>query len=158
MQFNSGVQPWRENLVPTSDQNLTAVWQWVQALRASGSTNTLEALSQATAVQGTKAVYLLTDGRPDQPPEEVLARVQRMPKIPIHTISFNCGDSKSNCFLAQLASTTGGRYILSFMLTANAKAPDRGGLLRPYLSLQYRYYYFSEDVSDPNGPKTYQVS
>ena len=113
------MQPWKEHLVPTSDQNLTAVWQWVQALRASGSTNTLDALSTATAVQGAKAVYLLTDGRPDQSPEEVLARVQEMPKIPIHTISFNCGDSKSNRFLAQLASTTGGRYVVSPDLTAD---------------------------------------
>ena len=97
--------------MPTSPQNLAALGQWVQALSAGGSTNTLDVLSSATAVRGTEAVYLLTDGRPDQRPEEVLARVQEMSRIPIHTISFNCGDSKSNHFLSQLASTTGGRYV-----------------------------------------------
>lgn len=111
IQFSSGVQPWRDYLVPTSPQNLAALGQWVQALSAGGSTNTLDVLSSATAVRGTEAVYLLTDGRPDQRPEEVLARVQEMSRIPIHTISFNCGDSKSNHFLSQLASTTGGRYV-----------------------------------------------
>ena len=63
------------------------------------------------AVPEAEAVYLLTDGRPDQPLDEVLARVQQLPKIPVHTISFNCADSKANFFLSQLAMNTGGRYV-----------------------------------------------
>ena len=143
------MQPWRDYLVPTSAQNLAAVGQWVQALVAGGSTNTLDVLTSATAVRGAEAVYLLTDGRPDQRPEEVLARVQEMPRVPIHTISFNCGDSKSNHFLSQLAGTTGGRYAWT------VAQPGSKVTVSP---LHCRYYCFSEDVSDPNGPKSYQVS
>lgn len=65
----------------------------------------------AMSVQEAEGVYLLTDGRPDQPPYQVLAKVQQLPKIPVHTISFNCADSNANAFLAQLARNTGGRYI-----------------------------------------------
>jgi hypothetical protein len=78
-------------------------------LLAEGSTNTLGALEVAMSVPEAEAVYLLTDGRPDQPLDEVLARVQQLPKIPVHTISFNCADSKANYFLSQLASITRGR-------------------------------------------------
>lgn len=103
------MHPWRVALVPTSPQNLQAVGQWVRGLLANGSTNTLGALEVAMSVHEAEAVYLLTDGRPDQPLDEVLARVQQLPRLPVHTISFNCADSKANFFLAQLASNTGGR-------------------------------------------------
>ena len=107
--FNSEVHPWRSSLVPTSPQNLDAVGQWVEGLLAEGSTNTLGALEVAMSVREVEAVYLLTDGRPDQPLEEILKRVQQLPSIPVHTISFNCADSKANFFLSQLAMNTGGR-------------------------------------------------
>lgn len=109
MHFNSEVHTWRASLVPTSPQNLQAVGQWVQGLLANGSTNTLGALETGMAVREAEAVYLLTDGRPDQPLDQILTRVQQLPSIPVHTISFNCADSKANFFLAQLASNTGGR-------------------------------------------------
>ena len=78
-------------------------------------------------------MYLLTDGRPDQPAEQVLAHVQQQQlagaTLPaVHTISFNCGDSAANHFLSQLSSCTGGRY-----------------------------YYVCDDVADPQGPRTYEV-
>ena len=97
--------------MPTSEQNLKAVSQWVEGLSAEGSTNTMAALSQAMSVRGAQAIYLLTDGRPNQPESEVLGNVQKLPNIPVHTISFNCADSKANSFLAQLSKNTGGRYI-----------------------------------------------
>lgn len=107
--FNTTVHPWRGSLVPTSPQNLQAVAQWVQNLLAEGSTNTLGALEVAMSVPDAEAVYLLTDGRPDQPLDEILARVQQLPNLSVHTISFNCADSKANHFLSKLASNTGGR-------------------------------------------------
>ncbi len=107
--FNSTVHAWRSSLVPTSTQNLEAVGQWVDGLCTDGTTNTQSALEMAMSVMDAEGVYLLTDGRPDQPPEKILARVQQLPKIPVHTISFNCADSHANAFLAQLAKNTGGR-------------------------------------------------
>lgn len=112
LQFSSRVTPWRDRLVLPSGKNLEAVWQWVQGFQAHGSTNTLDALTQALEMAGAEAVYLLTDGRPDQPCDTVLARVQQLPALPIHTISFNCADSRANYFLARLASNTGGRWGL----------------------------------------------
>ena len=109
VQFNSDVHPWRAGLVPTLAQNLEAVGQWVNGLQADGTTNTQHALEMAMSVRDVEGVYLLTDGRPDQPPEQILARVQQLPKVPVHTISFNCADSHANAFLAQLAKNTCGR-------------------------------------------------
>ena len=45
-----------------------------------------------------------------QPPKSVLAQVHLHPKVPIHTISFNCRDSSANHFLCQLAQDTCGRF------------------------------------------------
>ncbi len=101
--------PWRDNLVASSPQTLAAAAQWVDGLVTGGSTNTQEALVKAMTVSGVEAVYLMTDGRPDTPTDMLLAKVQQLPKVPVHTISFNCGDSKANHFLAKLASNTGGR-------------------------------------------------
>ena len=81
----------------------------MDGLCADGTTNTQKALEVAMSVLEAEGVYLLTDGRPDQPTEQILARVQQLPKIPVHTISFNCADSNANAFLAQLAKNTGGR-------------------------------------------------
>ena len=45
---------------------LENAWLWVKGLSAGGSTNTLGALKRALADTQVEAVYLLTDGRPDQ--------------------------------------------------------------------------------------------
>jgi len=95
--------------VSVSPQSLTAASQWVEALTTGGSTNTQDALMKAMAIRGTEAVYLMTDGRPDTPTDSLLAKIQQLPAIPVHTISFNCADSKANHFLSKLASMTGGR-------------------------------------------------
>ena len=47
-------------------QNLDNAWQWVKGLNTGGSTNTLAALKVALADPQCHAIYLLTDGRPDQ--------------------------------------------------------------------------------------------
>lgn len=44
-----------------------------------------------------------------QPPSSILAQVQLLNAVPIHTISFNCADTEANQFLCQLAAETGGR-------------------------------------------------
>ena len=47
-------------------QNLDNAWQWVKGLSTGGSTNTLASLKLALADPQCHAIYLLTDGRPDQ--------------------------------------------------------------------------------------------
>ncbi|XP_008590813.1 PREDICTED: von Willebrand factor A domain-containing protein 3B-like, partial [Galeopterus variegatus] len=74
------------------------------------STNTLNALKIAFGDKDTQVIYLLTDGRPDQPPEMVIDQVKGFQKIPIYTISFNYHDEIANGFLKELASLTGGEF------------------------------------------------
>ncbi|KAH9498636.1 von Willebrand factor A domain-containing protein 3B, partial [Bulinus truncatus] len=108
--FNSKVSEWKDRLVEVSESSLQSAWSWIQSLSCWGSTNTYAALQIAMADPQTQAIYLLTDGRPDQPPKSILAQVQLQKSIPIHTISFNCDDVEANQFLYGLAEITGGRY------------------------------------------------
>ncbi|XP_064931553.1 von Willebrand factor A domain-containing protein 3B isoform X4 [Columba livia] len=82
----------------------------VQLIQVGSSTNTLKALQVAFADTDTQAIYLLTDGRPDQAPQIILAQVQLHRKIPIHTVSFNCDDIEANNFLYKLSTETGGKF------------------------------------------------
>eukprot|EP00795_Rhopilema_esculentum_P000270 gene270-9918_t len=127
IKFDSRVQPWRDHLVDCNSHNLENAWQWVKGLTTGGSTNTLGALKRALADTQVQAVYLLTDGRPDQPPATVLAQAALINTVPVHTISFNCADSEANEFLSQLSSDTGGRF-----------------------------HYFSEDGYDDKGPRPFE--
>lgn len=65
--FNSAITPWRDRLTKISDSMLSTQLQpWIDNLSADGSTNTLGALRFALADPSTEAIYLLSDGRPDQ--------------------------------------------------------------------------------------------
>ncbi|XP_048855369.1 von Willebrand factor A domain-containing protein 3B-like [Brienomyrus brachyistius] len=108
--FGSQVVSWRVRLTEVSEENLERAWSWVQGLQAGGSTNILEALQVALADIDTHAVYLLTHSGLDEPTGTILARVQSDRPVPIHTVSFNCSDPETNCFLVELSRKTGGRY------------------------------------------------
>ncbi|XP_071086987.1 von Willebrand factor A domain-containing protein 3B-like [Haliotis cracherodii] len=108
--FNSKCLYWRDRLVEVNERSLQSAWAWVQGLSCWGSTNTYAAITHAMNDLDTQAMYLLTDGRPDQPPKSILAQVQMKHRVPIHTISFNCNDTEANRFLYELARTTTGRY------------------------------------------------
>ena len=78
----------------------------------------------------TEAIYLLSDGRPDQCPKQILSQVCLNTKVPIHTISFNCNDTEANQFLNELAHETHGRY---HYFNENDFNTDRAGIV-PYES------------------------
>jgi hypothetical protein len=117
-------------LVEVDEYNFNDAWKWIKNLSAQGTTNTLAAIKLALSDINTEAIYLLSDGRPDQSPRQILSQVQLNKKIPIHVISFNCNDAEANRFLNQLANETGGRY-----------------------------HYFNENYwsADPNGPIPFEV-
>ncbi|XP_078077591.1 von Willebrand factor A domain-containing protein 3B-like [Mustelus asterias] len=110
VKFDSRAEPWQEKLAGVNENNLEKAWSWVKGLQVGGSTNTLGAIQLALADAGTQAVYLLTDGRPDQPPETIFAQVQLIRLVPIHSIAFNCDDVEANKFLYELSDKTGGRF------------------------------------------------
>ncbi|CAF1294902.1 unnamed protein product [Adineta ricciae] len=109
--FNSVVNPWRDRLTKISDSTTISQLQpWIDGLTTEGSTNTLGALRFALADPATEAIYLLTDGRPDQNERHILSQVQYRQTVPIHTIAFNCQDQDANQFLYNLSKQTGGRF------------------------------------------------
>jgi len=63
--FDSLVKAWQPTVVSVSESSLRDAWTWVNELTCHGTTNTLAALQLAFKDTETKAVYLLTDGRPD---------------------------------------------------------------------------------------------
>ncbi|CAB4013416.1 Hypothetical predicted protein, partial [Paramuricea clavata] len=90
--------------------NINDAWQWIKGLTVGGSTNTLAALKLALSDELCEAIYLLTDGRPDQPTSTILAQIHLRDPIPIHTISFNCSDGAANEFLCKLTELTNARF------------------------------------------------
>ncbi|XP_059695446.1 von Willebrand factor A domain-containing protein 3B [Haemorhous mexicanus] len=110
VKFSAQAVAWQEKLVEVNEENLQDAWLWIKGLEVGSSTNTLKALQIALADTDTQAIYLLTDGRPDQLPQIILAEVQLHCKIPIHTVSFNCDDIEANEFLYELSTKTEGRF------------------------------------------------
>ena len=97
-------------MVEVDEHNMSCAVAWINGLSAEGSTNTLAAVRFALNDPSTEAVYLLTDGRPDQEPKQILAQMSLGAKVPIHTISFNCNDEQANAFLKELSFETNGRF------------------------------------------------
>ncbi|KAJ8298494.1 hypothetical protein KUTeg_025025 [Tegillarca granosa] len=87
--FNSKAVAWQNRLVEVDEHSLQSAWKWIQNLSCWGSTNTYAALQIALSDPSTQAIYLLTDGRPDQPPKSIIAQVQMQHCVPVHSISFN---------------------------------------------------------------------
>ncbi|KAM4682825.1 LOW QUALITY PROTEIN: von Willebrand factor A domain-containing protein 3B [Amazona ochrocephala] len=110
VKFSAQALAWREKLAEVNEENLQDAWLWIKALKVGSSTNTLKAIQIALADTDTQAIYLLTDGRPDQPPPIILAHVQIHCKVPIHTVSFNCDDIEANKFLHELSTETEGQF------------------------------------------------
>ncbi|KAK1167593.1 hypothetical protein AOXY_G10303 [Acipenser oxyrinchus oxyrinchus] len=110
VKFDSRAVAWRDRLAEVNEHNLENAWLWVKGFKVGGSTDTLGALRLALADSGTHAVYLLSDGRPDQPPKTILAQMHLHPPVPIHSISFHCADLEASRFLHELSKETGGRF------------------------------------------------
>ncbi|XP_075418794.1 von Willebrand factor A domain-containing protein 3B [Tenrec ecaudatus] len=108
--FDAQAVAWHEKLADINEDNLNSAQSWVRDIEVGSSTNTLRALQIAFADKETQVIYLLTDGRPDQPPEVILEQVKVAQKIPVYTISFNYYDEVANEFLKELAYLTGGEF------------------------------------------------
>ncbi|XP_074259929.1 von Willebrand factor A domain-containing protein 3B isoform X1 [Saimiri boliviensis] len=110
VKFDGQAVAWREQLAEVNEENLEQAQSWIRDMKIGSSTNTLSALKTAFADKETQAIYLLTDGRPDQPPEMVIDQVKSFQEIPIYTISFNYNDEIANRFLKEVAALTGGEF------------------------------------------------
>ncbi|XP_024098122.2 von Willebrand factor A domain-containing protein 3B isoform X1 [Pongo abelii] len=110
VKFDGQAVAWREQLAEVNEDSLEQAQSWIRDMEIGSSTNTLSALKTAFADKETQAIYLLTDGRPDQPPETVIDQVKLFQEIPIYTISFNYNDEIANRFLKEVAALTGGEF------------------------------------------------
>ncbi|XP_058523544.1 von Willebrand factor A domain-containing protein 3B isoform X3 [Ochotona princeps] len=110
VKFDGQAVAWQKKLAEINEENLEEAQSWIRNIKVGSTTNTLNALQIAFADKETQAIYLLTDGRPDQPPEMVLDQVRIFQKIPIYAISFNYNDEIANMFLKELAALTGGEF------------------------------------------------
>ncbi|XP_066435302.1 von Willebrand factor A domain-containing protein 3B isoform X2 [Eleutherodactylus coqui] len=124
VKFDSKVEAWKPKLAEVNEENMKEAWCWIKELQVGSSTNTLKAIQVAITDSNTQAVYLLTDGRPDQPTDVILDQVNILNQIPIHTISFNCNDNEANSFLYELSNKTGGRFHTYSSYVKDPDAPQ----------------------------------
>jgi len=99
-------------LVEVSEDTCAAAAAWAQTLSCSGGTNILDAIYSCLVDADTDAIYLLSDGAPDDSTQEILRQVRQLVgerNVKIHTISFNC-DPGAKAFLKSLAKVGNGRY------------------------------------------------
>ncbi|XP_018418316.1 PREDICTED: von Willebrand factor A domain-containing protein 3B [Nanorana parkeri] len=124
VKFDAKVEAWKAKLAEVNKENMKEASYWVKELQVGSSTNTLKALQVALSDSNTQAVYLLTDGRPDQPTETFLEHINLFRPVPIHTISFNCDDTEANSFLYELSNKTSGRFHAYTSQLTNPDAPQ----------------------------------
>ncbi|XP_010154088.1 PREDICTED: von Willebrand factor A domain-containing protein 3A, partial [Eurypyga helias] len=95
LRFAENTECWKECLVEATDETCHDAVQWVSTFHAHGNTCILTVLQKAFSFQGTEALYVLTDGKPDTSCSLILKEIERLRKkqdIKIHTISFSCTD------------------------------------------------------------------
>ncbi|XP_038072040.1 uncharacterized protein LOC119740724 isoform X2 [Patiria miniata] len=113
MEFSSEVIPWADRMVKCTPQTVTVAGEWVKNLGCKTGTNTLDALLAGFADPACEAVHLVTDGLPDQIPEEILQHVAVASEgRPVHAIYLSGGiaDVPACDFLASLATETAGTF------------------------------------------------
>ncbi|XP_069103634.1 uncharacterized protein [Argopecten irradians] len=87
IEFNSEVTQWADKMVKCSAETVEVAAEWVKRLSAKTGTNTLDALLTGLEDRGCDAVYLVTDGLPDQHPVDILDQVTNAVRgRPIHCI------------------------------------------------------------------------
>lgn len=117
MLFETGVQSWRDSLLPATQENKHSAIEFVKRIEPGDRTNTHGVLSQALLFDDQlEAVFVLTDGQPTagsiiQPPAIIVDVVgrNRMRHLKFHTIGIGVNPMTSD-FLKTLAIQTGGEY------------------------------------------------
>eukprot|EP00729_Bicosta_minor_P006664 gene6664-8522_t len=120
-QYSASVNTWQPGLQPATAANLASAVSYVNGWRADGGTSTYAALKAAYSDPDVEAVYLLSDGMPnDETAATILGAVVAWSKsktIPCHTVALVEGGSESSSqkedamqFMASLADGSGGVY------------------------------------------------
>lgn len=120
IEFNSQVTQWADKLVQCTPEIVSVAGKWVSELQAKTGTNTQDALLTALADPLCHAIYLVTDGLPDQYAEEVLDNVVGMcntRRIHCIYITGEKADDAATDFLEDLAVETFGSFHIVTLTT-----------------------------------------
>lgn len=119
--YSTGIRVWKRgedgaHLHPLDDANRAEAIAWIEDQKSNGVTATDDALKAALNVQGTRCVYLLSDGfvthdgTTQVPTDQVLEAVREGMgdrHVTIHTMGFEGAD---RALMQALAGETGGKY------------------------------------------------
>ncbi|MFC5045922.1 VWA domain-containing protein [Aquimarina hainanensis] len=88
---------------------------FVEHLKASGGTHTMEALLEGLVLNGVEEIVLMSDGLPNTNPDQILEEIRKSNTkgIVIHTIAF--GEDADHNFMRTLAQENGGTFVTSKM-------------------------------------------
>lgn len=113
--FNNNVTKQATDFRVASNTTRTSSNIFVQNLKASGGTNTLEGLLEALSTADVQEIVLMSDGLPNSGPKAVLEEIKKVntSNIIIHTIAF--GEDADLDFMRTLAQENNGTYITSKM-------------------------------------------
>lgn len=113
IEFNSQVTQWADKMVQCTPETVNVAKTWIKDLAPKTGTNTQDALLTALSDPDCDAVYLVTDGLPDQYPEDILDHVgyagQGRPVHCIYLVTQEINAAASE-FLEDLASETYGSF------------------------------------------------
>lgn len=85
--FCEKVDKWSDRLIQCTPRTVSVASEWINNLSCGTSTNTMEALLLAFEDDCVEAVYMVTDGLPDQRPDVILENVRKVYKYrPVHSI------------------------------------------------------------------------
>eukprot|EP00911_Craspedida_sp_UC1_P000012 UC1_evm3s9 len=133
--FGTEVVSVSQRLRQASQHHVATAIDWVGDLNVGGSTNTAEALKLALLSDPrTDTIVLLTDGQPDTPPREIMAQIAAADGdrgTVVHTRSLDCDNPLANQFLKELATSTGGTFLLRTQEELMADAAGAYTAVRP---------------------------
>ena len=113
IQFNEHTNKWADSLVQCNTETANIASQWISNLSCGTSTDTMTALLQAFNDPVVEAVYMVTDGLPDQRPTVILEKLGSLPhKVPVHCIYLKgtYSDPAACEILRDLAQQTRGSF------------------------------------------------
>ncbi|XP_078583150.1 uncharacterized protein LOC144865931 isoform X3 [Branchiostoma floridae x Branchiostoma japonicum] len=123
VEFSTEVDQWADRMVKCTPHTVTRAAGWIRTLTPKTGTNTLDALLTALGDPGCTAVYLVTDGLPDQAPHDILQHVAYSSRgRPIHCIflTHTFADAAAHDFLQDLAvQTRGSFHIITLTVEGN---------------------------------------
>ncbi|XP_048578753.1 uncharacterized protein LOC5513500 isoform X2 [Nematostella vectensis] len=154
IEFNEEVTKWADRMVQCTPRTVSVASEWINKLQCGTSTNTMGALLEAYDDDGMQAIYLVTDGMPDQRPGVIIENVRKLHKgRPIHAI-YLCSakaDVAAVEFLEDLAKETNGSlHVISLTMFGRIQK------VTPVFNQKSEFLRsYSQDLLSPNITPTF---